>query len=218
MQQGNFIYMLVGLLLLVLIGPGISQLFPESSGIITNFAFVSVMVVGVWSLNINKKWFIVASIMMVIGLATSVINYFIDSKIIYLLGLFITLLFCILSILIAMGYILFSGSITANKLIGSICIYMLLGIVWALLYVFLDVIHPGTFKGVSHDFYTRDKWEYIYYSFVTLTTLGYGDISPVNQYARALAYIEAMCGQLYIAVLVASLVGAHIADRQHDKK
>ena len=67
-KQGNFIYMLIGLLLLVLIGPAISQLFPESSGIITSLAFLSVMVVGVWSLNISKRWFIVAACLMVIGL------------------------------------------------------------------------------------------------------------------------------------------------------
>ncbi len=218
MQQGNFIYMLIGLLLLVLIGPAISQLFPESSGLITSFAFLSVMVVGVWSLNISKRWFIVAACLMVIGLTASVINIFIDSKTIYLFGLFITLLFCVLSMIIAMRYILFSGSITANKLIGSVCIYMLIGIVWALLYVFLDVIDPGAFEGLSLDLDNHDYWNYIYYSFVTLTTLGYGDISPVNQYARALAYIEAICGQIYIAVLVASLVGAHIADRQLGKK
>lgn len=218
MQQGNFIFMLIGLLLLVLIGPAISQLFPESSGIITSLAFLSVMVVGVWSLNISKKWFIVAACLMAIGLTNSVINFFIDSKTIYLFGLFITLLFCVLSMIIAMRYILFSGSITANKLVGSVCIYMLLGIVWALIYVFLDVIDPGAFEGLSLDFDKRDTWNYIYYSFVTLTTLGYGDISPVNQYARALAYIEAICGQIYIAVLVASLVGAHIADRHIDKK
>ncbi len=117
-----------------------------------------------------------------------------------------------------MRYILFSGSITSNKLVGSICIYMLLGIVWALLYEFLSIIDPGAFNGLSLNSNSRDSWNYIYYSFVTLTTLGYGDISPVNHYARALAYLEAICGQIYIAVLVASLVGAHIADRQLGKK
>ena len=218
MQQGNFIYMLIGLLLLVLVGPAISQLFPESSGIITSLGFLSVMVVGVWSLNTHNKWFVVAICLMVTGLVTSGINFFIQSTNIYLFGLFITFMFCILSMIIAMKHIIFSGSVTINKIVGSVCIYMLLGIVWALLYVFLDVIDPGAFEGLSLDFDHRDTWNYIYYSFVTLTTLGYGDISPVNQYARALAYIEAICGQIYIAVLVASLVGAHLADRQKNNK
>jgi len=218
MQRGNFIYMLIGLLLLVLIGPSISQLYPDSSTIITNLAFLSVMVVGVWSLNINKNWFLAGISLMIIGLVLSTINIFIDSKTLFIINLFNTLLFCILSIIIAMRYILFSGSITSNKLVGSICIYMLLGIVWALLYEFLSIIDPGAFKGLSLNSNSRDSWNYIYYSFVTLTTLGYGDISPVNHYARALAYLEAICGQIYIAVLVASLVGAHIADRQLGKK
>lgn len=218
MQQGNFIYMLIGLLLLVLIGPAISHLFPELSGIITSLAFLSVMVVGVWSLNIDRKWYLVAISLMIIGLMSSFINIFITSKAVYMFGLFVTFLFCILSMVIAMRHILFSGSITVNKIVGSVCIYMLLGIAWAILYIFMDVIDPGAFKGMTLDLDNRNVWNYIYYSFVTLTTLGYGDINPVNQYARALAYIEAICGQVYIAVLVASLVGAHLADRQIEKK
>jgi hypothetical protein len=51
----------------------------------------------------------------------------------------------------------------------------------------------------------------MYYSFVTLTTLGYGDVTPVHPFARTLAYLEAVIGQLYVAVLVASLVGRHVA-------
>ena len=218
MQQGNFIYMLIGLLTLVLVGPTISQSFPESSGIITNLAFLSVMVIGVWSLNTHNEWFVVAICLMITGLVTSSINFFVGSTTIYLFELFITLLFCILSIIIAMKYIIFSGSITVNKLVGSVCIYMLLGIVWALLYVFIDVIDPGAFEGLSLNLDSRESWNFIYYSFVTLTTLGYGDISQVNHYARALAYLEAICGQIYIAVLVASLVGAHLADRQYGNK
>jgi len=218
MQRGNFIYMLIGLLLLVLIGPGLSQLYPDSSNIIINLAFLSVMVVGVWSLNINKNWFMAGISLMIIGLVLSTINIFIESKTLVIVDLFNTLLFCILSMIIAMRHILFGGSITVNKLVGSICIYMLLGIVWALLYEFLSIIDPGAFKGLSLNSDSRDSWNYIYYSFVTLTTLGYGDISPVNHYARALAYIEAICGQIYIAVLVASLVSAHITDRQYGNK
>lgn len=218
MQQGNFIYMLIGLLTLVLVGPTISQSFPESSGIITNLAFLSVMVIGVWSLNTQNEWFVVAICLMITGLVTSSINFFVGSTTIYLFGLFITLLFCILSIIIAMKYIIFSGSITVNKIVGSVCIYMLLGIVWALLYVFIDVIDPDAFEGLSLNLDSRESWNFIYYSFVTLTTLGYGDINPVNHYARALSYLEAICGQIYIAVLVASLVGAHLADRQHGDK
>ena len=56
--------------------------------------------------------------------------------------------------------------------------------------------------------------EWLYFSFVTMTTLGYGDILPISATARGLAYMQAVVGQFYIAMLVAGLVGAYISDRQ----
>ena len=117
-----------------------------------------------------------------------------------------------------MKQILFSGRITTNKLVGSVCIYLLLGLIWGLIYLLIAHVSPDAFKGLTLSSDLSDTWEYIYYSFVTLTTLGYGDISPVNAYARVLAYLEAIAGQLYIAILVASLVGAHIVGQQKDNE
>jgi len=71
--------------------------------------------------------------------------------------------------------------------------------------------HEESFVGVVGETYIECTWGFIYYSFVTLTTLGYGDITPVNPFARSLAYLEAVCRQFYIAILVASLVSAHIS-------
>ena len=57
-------------------------------------------------------------------------------------------------------------------------------------------------------------WDFVYYSFVTLTTLGYGDVTPHAPFAKSLAYMEALVGQFYIAVLIASLIGTHLANRK----
>lgn len=218
MRQGNFIYMLTGLLLLILLGPAISLSFPESSNIINDLAFITVMAAGVWSLNKNKLWFVTGLFLMVSGTVLVTVNIFTGSVILFSIYLLIILVFCILSVIIAIKYIIFSGSITVNKIVGSVCIYLLLGVIWGVLYILIDVITPGAFKGLSIDMDNRDTWNYIYYSFVTITSLGYGDITPVSQYARVLSFLEVICGQIYIAVLVASLVGAHLADRQSEKQ
>ena len=89
-----------------------------------------------------------------------------------------------------------------------------IGIIWALLYGLVEVLIEGSFSGNLLNVGGSRFWDLIYFSFVTLTTLGYGDILPMNSYARTLAYIEAIAGQFYIAILVASLVGAHLSDRQ----
>jgi hypothetical protein len=110
-----------------------------------------------------------------------------------------------------------SRQVTFNTVCASLCIYLLLGLVWALAYSVVDVLDPAAFTYTVH----ADKspsWlqagtgntEVLYFSFATLTTLGYGDIVPTSPISRMLASIEAIAGQLYLAVLVARLVGMHI--------
>jgi hypothetical protein len=102
------------------------------------------------------------------------------------------------------------GAITLDRLVGAVCIYLLLGVVWTLLFALLELVAPGSFHYAGRQ--AGDPIEHLlYYSFVTLTTLGYGDVAPVHAVARTLAYLEAVVGQLYIALLIASLVGRYLA-------
>ncbi|MCP4407905.1 MAG: two pore domain potassium channel family protein [Gammaproteobacteria bacterium] len=89
-----------------------------------------------------------------------------------------------------------------------------MGIIWAIMYSFLNVLIPGSFSGLSVESEQGRLLEFIYYSFVTLTTLGYGDLLPVSPIARAFGYLEAVIGQIYVAVLIAGLVGIHVSNRQ----
>jgi len=107
-----------------------------------------------------------------------------------------------------------SGSrVTADKLKGATCVFLLIGMVWSLGYVFLEYLVPGSFSVPAETSATAGElFDSLYYfSFVTLTTLGYGEISPVSHYARTLAMLEAIVGQLYIAIMIARLVGLHAA-------
>jgi len=220
MKQDNFYYMLAGLLVLLLLAPAIAHMFPAGSGLIIQIALMTVMVIGVWSLQADSRFFIIGIILASIGTILSVVNYFQDSRIISLITLSVLLVFCVLSAIEAMKQILFSGRIDANKLVGSICIYLLLGIIWSLFYIFIAYFTADAFTGLTLGTDNNTPWELelIYYSFVTLTTLGYGDINPVSAYARSLAYLEAICGQFYIAILVASLVSSLISDKQQEMK
>jgi hypothetical protein len=110
-----------------------------------------------------------------------------------------------------------SRQVTFNTVCASLCVYLLLGLVWALAYSVLDVLNPGAFTcTVAAGKYPpllragRGDTAVLYFSFATLTTLGYGDIVPTSPISRMLASIEAITGQLYLAVLVARLVGMHI--------
>jgi len=100
--------------------------------------------------------------------------------------------------------------VTADTLSSAISGYFLLGILWAFAYGILLWFDPAAFPG-GQEARTADLF---YFSFVTLTTLGFGDITPVTDPAQTLTVLEAIVGQLYLAITVARLVGMHIAARQ----
>jgi voltage-gated potassium channel len=100
-----------------------------------------------------------------------------------------------------------------DRIIGAICVYVLIGLAWAKMYEALDGIAPGSFRFPADTAWaTPGLLRYSYFSFVTLATLGYGDVSPVTVVAGTLAWLEAITGQLYVAITVARLVALSIAD------
>ena len=111
---------------------------------------------------------------------------------------------------IILSYLFGEEEITSDVIMGAICGYFLIGLLWNNVYALLEVLEPNSFQfSQSHD--TGGGVDFIYYSFVTLTTLGFGDITPISNPAQSLSLLEAVMGQLYLAILVARLVGIHIA-------
>ena len=127
-------------------------------------------------------------------------------------------LFFAYSCLLISKFVLRDGKVTRDKLAAAICVYLLIGATWGMLFVLLETVDPGSLS-MSFDAPGADAaQDAIYFSFVTLTTLGYGDIAPISAPARALAIIEAIIGQIYLAVMIARLVGLHIAYSTKDSK
>lgn len=93
-----------------------------------------------------------------------------------------------------------------DRLFGAIALYLLLGVIWATLYALVASTVPDAFAGNLPKHATMFDWGY--FSLVTLTTVGYGDITPVAHVARSLATLEALIGQLYPAIIIARLVSA----------
>lgn len=102
--------------------------------------------------------------------------------------------------------------VTSEVIYGALCVYLLLGYIWGMFYFGLETYQPGSFRMNPGSSPSEGLVSHcVYFSYVTLTTLGYGDFSPLSAGARALAMVEALVGQLFLAVLVARLVGMHIA-------
>jgi voltage-gated potassium channel Kch len=99
------------------------------------------------------------------------------------------------------------GASRADRIVAGICGYLLLGLFWVDLYELAMILHAAdAFRTPGGMGVLADRAEAIYFSFITLTTLGYGDIIPIHPWVRILAILEAICGTLYLAVLISSLV------------
>ena len=130
------------------------------------------------------------------------------------LWLVILLGYLTLTIWLAMKQVLFTGPIDSNKVVGAVCVFLLAGLAWTTLYMILVLFNPEAFYGLDLGPWYDIFPDLVYFSFVSLTTLGYGDIGPTAPIARFLVFMEAIVGQFYIAILVASLVGILVSSDQ----
>jgi voltage-gated potassium channel len=214
-KRMNFGYLLGGLLLLTL-SVAIAQeegIRGESRQLFIVPTLCIMLLMGIWSLVNEKKLLIAGGVIAVIGVATATLNFFGEIPGLELLNIGIMLVFCLASTWIAIQNLLLAGSIDLNKIIGAICIYLLLGINWAVFYLFINLAIPDSFHGLGTTEIGNQLSELLYFSFVTMTTLGYGDLTPVKPLAQTAAYLEAIVGQFYVAVLVAWLVGMYLSKK-----
>jgi hypothetical protein len=96
-------------------------------------------------------------------------------------------------------------TVTADMIYCAVSIYLLIGMMWSGIYILLEAAQPGSFEGLSA------AADIVYFSFVALTTVGFGDIAPVTVLARRLAVLEAAMGSIYMAIIVALIVGRYLS-------
>jgi len=116
------------------------------------------------------------------------------------------LMFTYVSLLLLSKILSVRSDVSGELIAGAVAVYLLLGMIFAFLFGLVEAVSPGSFLDAH-----SQAPNFHYYSMVTLTTLGYGDIVPVTPLARGLGSFEAVLGQLYLTVLVARLVGMHIS-------
>ncbi|MDH3948860.1 MAG: ion channel [Gammaproteobacteria bacterium] len=214
--KGNFAYLLISLLGFLVLTAFLAQ-YPTIGGDqVLMFLIEGTLIVGIWSLVQQRFWFVFGLILIAIGAINIILEMIIHHSWAHYVNLIVALSFYLFTTVIAFRALLTGNRIDLNMLMGSICVYILVGISWSIFYYFESVIHPGAFKGITADSGKQQFTELLYYSYVTLSTLGYGDVTPVTPIARTLAYLEALFGQFYIAILVASFVGMHIARSHKD--
>jgi hypothetical protein len=163
----------------------------------------------------------VAAVAVVIALVGRWVAYTAGSTGAQIVGSATTVAFLSYTVGVILNDVLRGGRVTTDKVLGAICVYLLLGVIWASLYAIVDLASSEhAFRGAVGAAGPDGGLGFsnlLYFSFVTLTTLGYGDIVPVSSIARTLSILEGVTGPLYLAVLIARLVGLHIAHSSQDE-
>lgn len=142
-----------------------------------------------------------------------------DSIVVRTLGFALTTAFLVFLTIVVLVTVLREAAVSADTIVGALCAYFLMGVTWGTAYSLVALWSPDAFS-VSATLAAATHWGpprapvtplMQYYSFITLSTVGFGDISPVSGGARTLTAFEGVIGQLYLAVLIARLVGIHTA-------
>ena len=218
LERTNFFYLLLALLILLVAVPLNDDFIVGSPPIVKAILFSLTLLVGVRSLKGGGRFLVAGMFFVVAGIILTLVSTRTQSLVFQHASLLSLIGFLLVAITYTMKQVAIGTEITTNRLVGAICVYLLLGVIWALSYSVLELAVPGSFAGF--DAWSDRGWdsEWLYFSFVTMTALGYGDLLPISAAARAMAYMQAVFGQFYIAILVAGLVGSYVAQKDKPQR
>ena len=176
------------------------------------------LILSIKSLKTEKTWIWAVYALVVSFVILTALGKMFDHQMNVYLTLIILLMFFIGSFSTAAKQVLLVGDIDGTKIIGSLSLSILLGLIWAVIYLLLLAMDPTAFSGIETTNWQQSFARVAYYSFVTLTTLGYGDILPTNHVAEFFVYLEAIIGVFYMAIIVSSLISLRLSALEKERK
>lgn len=215
-MKGRFSALLVSLVLLFLIGPllpGDQTFVDRVFGIMT----LAVLISCLRAIARTRGFFWFMLIFSCINLAIGSFELVSSTETVpfRVIAQMVRLAYCAAVFLSIMRYVLDDSPVTSDKICGAISAYLLIGIIWSFVYGLFFQFDPGSFN-IPEVWKTpgiNSPWA-IYFSFTTLTTLGYGDITPQSPGVQSYAIIEAASGQIFLAVIIARLVALQITHKR----
>ena len=196
---------------------------PQFAKFIFFLLFSATLLTALFAACQNRRTVIKAGVLVVMVIILRGIHFLSALNSLLIASQIISIVFLMLTVVFIFTYLIKSKQVTANTLYASLSGYLLISVLWATVYTMIEIIEPGSFSLSLMEESGGDSIQFefvysIYYSLVTITTLGYGDIIPATAPARMFAAIEAVIGQIYIAVIVARLVGIQVAQSFEGKK
>ena len=211
----KFTILLGVLLIYVIATPFFSSIINEDLWV--DITFSAVMVSAVLTLSRDKKSRILGVLLAAPCLVLIWLKLSIPSSELILAGVVLQAMFNFYMVILIIIFVFHAPVINRDTLSAAIVAYLFVALFFANAFLCLELISPGSFS-TSHNQLMADPGVLRYFSFVTLTTLGYGDVVPISSQAKTLAIGEALIGQIYMTVLIARLVGVYAAGNHQQGK
>jgi hypothetical protein len=184
--------------------------------ILWNIFLTGILLSGVHAVSEKKRNVYTASLLALPMLVYSWSAYFVETNLyVVIVGSLCGVLFFAYMIVNILIFIYRQDKVTRDLISGAVVVYLLMAIMWTFIYRLIEAAHPGSFTIPTTDIHERMR--FIYFSLVTISTLGYGDIVPKTSLASSLATLEAVVGQLYLVTTVAWLVGVRVSQSTERK-
>ena len=206
--QGKFLFLLVALLLFLGLAPFLHDLI--GIRIILNLFLSAVLLSAIYAVSHKRHQMVTAIAIGLPMLAAIWLNIPLKSDWLFVTANALTALFFGYVVVNLLYFIFRESRVSRDVIYAAIVVYLLMGILWGEIFTLVNHFDADAFD-ISGFRTNNSEAIFIYFSYVTLTTLGYGDISPLTSHAYSLAILEAIIGQIYLTVLVARLVGLHIS-------
>jgi hypothetical protein len=185
---------------------------------INGMVFTLLLLVGLLTMTKRREFQALATMIVVLAIVTRVARRFFGVAGLEILDGVLILLCTIGFLVIVLWQVYREGPVTAHRIQGAVAGYLLLSVIFAIAYSLAETIQPGSFQMSAVQDQVRAELvmdrSFYYFSVVTLTTTGYGDILALSYSARTLVMMEALTGQLYTAILIARLVSLHVETKR----
>jgi len=205
-EGGGPYYLLIMLFLAIFVAPPLvlAQILPQ---VVIHVAMALVLLTGVITVPCHTSVRLIAFLIAIVAVIGRFVEVVMSGQIPAATEIVLSVVTLTIFAALIIRQFLARGQAIKHRIAGAVAVYMLLGLLWARLYELVKLIDPGAFK-IAHD---EGLATLFYFSFVTLVTIGYGDVVPVSLVARNLAILEGLTGQLYLVILISSLVAERSA-------
>ena len=206
--RDRFLFLLISLLSLILIAPLLGEYVNLNT--LSDIIITAIFLSAIYAISKKERYFFISLLLLLPVLVAIWLSHFVNTPFLRLVGNCCGILFFAFTIIIILSAIFRENEVTLDVIYGAIAVYLLMALMWAFIYEVIDALKPNAFS-VTGEALEVSRHHFFYYSFVTITTVGYGDITPVSLVARSFSILEMLIGQIYLVVLIARLVGINIS-------